>query len=364
MICWTPRLNPPIMLLKTVERNDRRPRKDVLERRLEHEWISVVGKDSCYAKMKRKRTTMKVSSLFFSRVDASSRLDRMSQGYLYPFIDVISISRVLHDSGISQKRRYIRFTYIIPRTDRLIRTRSRRLIIARFDVIIGFDQLCEPARCLRNFHRDMKGRRGGGRRKKKEKNSPYTRRDSSVDARHRDTERWTACWQLSTTKQLTADQFSKRTTLLSLTERSNNLRITIFSRSDVHRSSHLQRRSSTGSAWSIIDEFILMFDSPTIFFYSFFRFEKKARRKTGAETERRKRRAARSMAKADGTRMELVSFGSRTERIGLSIRNALARCPDQDAPRPRFVSPFLSPSSFLPNIVLPLEGKTQRLKKN
>lgn len=52
------------------------------------------------------------------------------------------------------------------------------------------------------------------------------------------------------------------------------------------------------------------------------------------------------MAKADGTRMELVSFGSRTERIGLSIRNALARCPDQGAPRPRFVSPFLSPSSF------------------
>lgn len=58
------------------------------------------------------------------------------QGYLYDhpvyaFIEVISISRELHDSGISGKRRYIRFTYIIPRADKLIRTRSRRLIIVR-----------------------------------------------------------------------------------------------------------------------------------------------------------------------------------------------------------------------------------------
>lgn len=50
---------------------------------------------------------------------------------VYAFIEVISISRELHDSGISGKRRYIRFTYIIPRADKLIRTRSRRLIIVR-----------------------------------------------------------------------------------------------------------------------------------------------------------------------------------------------------------------------------------------
>lgn len=113
-------------------------------------------------------------------------------------------------------------------------------------------------------------------------------------------------------------------------EESSYFRITMYSRS-YHRSSHLQR--STGSAWFIarielIPNLVRLFSIPF-----FFCFEKKAR---CGNREERTTRAARSMAKADGTRMELVSFGSRTERIGLSIRNALARCPDQGAPRPRF----------------------------
>lgn len=115
-------------------------------------------------------------------------------------------------------------------------------------------------------------------------------------------------------------------------EESSYSRITMYSRS-YHRSSHLQR--STGSAWFIarielIPNLVRFFSIP-FFFVS--------RRRRGVEKrnrEERTTRAARSMAKADGTRMELVSFGSRTERIGLSIRNALARCPDQGAPRPRF----------------------------
>lgn len=50
--------------------------------------------------------------------------------------------------------------------------------------------------------------------------------------------------------------------------------------------------------------------------------------------------------------MELVSFGSRTERIGLGIRNALARCLGKVALGPRLVSPcspVLSLGSFLPS---------------
>lgn len=59
-------------------------------------------------------------------------------------------------------------------------------------------------------------------------------------------------------------------------------------------------------------------------------------------------RGTRSMAKADGTRMELSCLSDHARNvIGLGIRNALARCPGKGAPRPRFVSPC-SPLLSLP----------------
>lgn len=264
-----------------------------------------------------------------TRIRPFFRSDVEDIPYDHPVYALISISRELRDSGISQKRRYIRFTCIIPRADRLIRTsfnyrlachRRLRSTLRAADFEISIRQIRE--------------------KKKEKRDSPYTRRDSSVDARHHGTERWTACWQLSPTKQLIADQFSKHTTQLSLPrhplQRSRNLRIlvspctldriidrAIFNvRPEVHGSSPELNLS------------LISFDS---FLFLFFFFV--SRRRRGVEKrnrEERTTRAARSMAKADGTRMELVSFGSRTERIGLSIRNALARCPDQGAPRPRF----------------------------
>lgn len=127
-------------------------------------------------------------------------------------------------------------------------------------------------------------------------------------------------------------------------EESSYSRITMYSRS-YHRSSHLQR--STGSAWFIarielIPNLVRLFSIPF-----FFCFEKKAR---CGNREERTTRAARSMAKADGTRMELVSFGSRTERT-YRFKYTERACA---MPRPRrpetalLVSPSLSPSSFRP----------------
>lgn len=129
-------------------------------------------------------------------------------------------------------------------------------------------------------------------------------------------------------------------------EESSYSRITMYSRS-YHRSSHLQR--STGSAWFIarielIPNLVRFFSIP-FFFVS--------RRRRGVEKrnrEERTTRAARSMAKADGTRMELVSFGSRTERT-YRFKYTERACA---MPRPRrpetalLVSPSLSPSSFRP----------------
>lgn len=155
-----------------------------------------------------------------TRIRPFFRSDVEDIPYDHPVYALISISRELHDSGISQKRRYIRFTCIIPRADRLIRT--------------SFNYRLACHRRLRSTSRaaDFEISIRQIREKKKEKrDSPYTRRDSSVDARHHGTERWTACWQLSPTKQLIADQFSKHTTQLSLPrhplQRSRNLRILV-----------------------------------------------------------------------------------------------------------------------------------------
>lgn len=126
------------MLLRTVERNDRRPRKDVLKRRLEQRNEFPLSEKILVTNENGTKENDNENPLYFFH-ESMRHPDSIAGIFVYPFIDVISISRVLHDRGISQKRRYIRFTYIIPRTDRLIRTRSRRLIIARFDVIIGFD---------------------------------------------------------------------------------------------------------------------------------------------------------------------------------------------------------------------------------
>lgn len=132
-------------------------------------------------------------------------------------------------------------------------------------------------------------------------------------------------------------------------QESSYSRITMLPRS-YHRSSHLQR--STGSAWFITDEFffpslVLLLALRRLFIPFFFRGEGEA--KTSKRSKAKPRgKDARHVRWQKPTELEwsVVSFGSRTERIGLSIRNALARCPDQGAPRPRFVSPFLSPSSF------------------
>lgn len=130
------------------------------------------------------------------------------------------------------------------------------------------------------------------KKRKREKDSPYTRRDSSVDARHRDTERWTACWQLSPTKQLTADQFSKRTTTLTTghpLQRSKNLR-TLVSRCSLDRIIdraifNVQPGVHGSSPMNFF--FLLSFDSCLkASFYSFFSFEEKAKRKRANAVKR------------------------------------------------------------------------------
>lgn len=134
------------------------------------------GKDSCFERIKKNDD----ENLSILSRDSIGCQDDIRIIILYAFIEVISISRELHDSGISQKRRYIRFTYIIPRTDRLIR-RSRRLIIVRLSSSASIKPASKfPSRYAK-------------RKEEERRDSPYTRRDSSVDARHRDTERWTAC---------------------------------------------------------------------------------------------------------------------------------------------------------------------------
>lgn len=296
------------------------------------------GKDSCFERIKKNDD----ENLSILSRDSIGCQDDIRIIILYAFIEVISISRELHDSGISQKRRYIRFTYIIPRTDRLIR-RSRRLIIVRLSSSASIKPASKfPSRYAK---------------RKEEERRTHRIRDVIVPLMHvtvtlNGGQHVDSCHPRNNWLPINF----RNTLQLSppATPSSNNPRIFVLSYHDVlsivssiEPSSTFDRKCMVRHRW--INLFLLSFDSrPNDFFIPFFvsRRERSEYERTEKSETARKERAARSMAKADGTRMELVSFGSRTERIGLSIRNALARCPDQGAPRPRFVSPFLSPSSF------------------
>lgn len=278
-----------------------------------------------------------------TRIRPFFRSDVEDIPYDHPVYALISISRELRDSGISQKRRYIRFTCIIPRTDRLIRTsfnyrlachRRLRSTLRAADFEISIRQIRE--------------------KKKEKRDSPYTRRDSSVDARHHGTERWTACWQLSPTKQLIADQFSKHTTQLSLPrhplQRSRNLRIlvspctldriidrAIFNvRPEVHGSSPELNLS------------LISFDS--FLFLFFFCFEKKARHgkaKPRGKDDTRGTFDGKSRRNSNGARVFRITHG--TYRFKYTER----ACAMPRLRRPEtalLVSPSLSPSSFRPRL--------------
>lgn len=144
-------------------------------------------------------------------------------------------------------------------------------------------------------------------------------------------------------------------------EESSCSRITIFSRSNVHRASHPQRRSSTGSAWSM-NLFLRsiprgFFSIP--FFVSRRRSEAKNGRRNRAKKGTRGTFDGKSRRNSNGARVFRITHG--TYRFKYTGRACAVPRPTRPETALRF-SISLS-LVFLPNIVLPLEGKTQRLKK-